>query len=70
MQIRCLFPVLLIVRLWTSHGQDYAVRPALLLDEVARQCDLIVKVQALRTEAVDHAAFPDHTGAGFSVDLG
>jgi hypothetical protein len=59
--------VLAFGSLLASPAWSYIISPAPSIDELARQCDLIVKAQALDSVLVRDAAFTDLSRTGFSV---
>jgi hypothetical protein len=67
MQRRVLLAAMTLVLLSGSSAQSYVVGPALSIDELARQCDLVVKAQAINSALVRDAAFADLSGAGYGV---
>jgi len=67
MRRRLLPTTVVFVVLVASQAQGYIVPRALLLDELAKQCDLIVKGVALGSEPVHDAAFADLAGTGYGV---
>jgi HEAT repeat protein len=64
---RLLPGVLAIGFFLASPARSYVVPPAPSIDELARQCDLIIKAQALDSVLVQDAAFTDLSRAGYGV---